>query len=46
LLWYRLGDYHVATGKIPIEAQVQQAWYFALHPEGHASPELAQKRAC
>ena len=34
-------DYHLATGKIPIEAQVQQAWYFALHPERHASPELA-----
>jgi hypothetical protein len=36
-------DYHRATGTIPIEAQVQQAWYFALHPEKHASPELAQK---
>jgi hypothetical protein len=28
--WY---DYHLATGKMPIEAQTQQAWYFALHPE-------------
>jgi hypothetical protein len=36
-------DYHRATGKIPIEAQVQQAWYFALHPEKHGAPELAQK---
>jgi hypothetical protein len=26
-------DYFRATGKIPMEAQVQQAWYFALHPE-------------
>jgi hypothetical protein len=28
--WY---DYHLATRKMPIEAQTQQAWYFALHPE-------------
>jgi hypothetical protein len=34
-------DYHRATGKIPIEAQVQQTWYFALHPEKHGDPELA-----
>jgi hypothetical protein len=25
-------DYHRATGTIPIEAQAQQVWYFALHP--------------
>jgi hypothetical protein len=36
-------DYHRATGKLPIEAQVQQGWYFALYPEKHSDPELAEK---
>ncbi|HXW41137.1 MAG TPA: hypothetical protein VEK75_08030, partial [Xanthobacteraceae bacterium] len=27
--WY---DYAIATRKMPVEAQVHQAWYFALHP--------------
>jgi hypothetical protein len=36
-------DYHRATGKLPIEAQVQQVWYFALYPEKHGDPELAKK---
>jgi hypothetical protein len=28
--WY---DYALATGSLPIEAQVFQVWYFALYPE-------------
>jgi hypothetical protein len=28
--WY---DYAIATQKMPIEAQVHQKWYIALHPE-------------
>jgi hypothetical protein len=36
-------DYHRATGKIPIEAQAQQVWYFALHPEKHSNSEIADK---
>ena len=40
--WY---DYHRATGKMPIEAQVQQLWFFALHPEKHVDPETARKSA-
>jgi len=28
--WY---DYALAVGALPIEAQIFQAWYFALYPE-------------
>ena len=34
--WY---DYVLAVGALPIEAQVFQAWYFALYPE-KLSPEV------
>ena len=37
--WY---DYALATNTMPIEAQVHQAWYIALHPDKLAAhfPEL------
>jgi hypothetical protein len=38
--WY---DYALATNTMPIEAQVHQAWYIALHPDklaAHFPPEL------
>lgn len=38
--WY---DYLRATGKMPIEAQAQQAWFFALHPEKLAARHSPEK---
>jgi hypothetical protein len=38
-------DYQRVTGKMPIEAQVQQMWFFALHPEKHNNPELKRQGA-
>jgi hypothetical protein len=38
-------DYYRATGKMPIEAQAQQLWFFALHPEKHGNPELSRLSA-
>jgi hypothetical protein len=38
--WY---DYQRATGKMPIEAQAQQAWFFALHPEKLEARHSPQK---
>jgi hypothetical protein len=38
-------DYHRATGKMPIEAQVQHVWFFALHPEKHDNPEMTRQGA-
>jgi hypothetical protein len=38
--WY---DYGIAVDRMPIEAQIHQAWYIALHPEKlaeHVSPKL------
>jgi hypothetical protein len=38
-------DYRRVTGKMPIEAQVQHMWYFALHPEKHDNPQLKRQGA-
>jgi hypothetical protein len=38
-------DYERATKTMPIEAQVHQAWYFALHPEKLEARHSPQKYA-